>query len=359
MSSRFAVSALAHPRHGASARKGRRTASERVAFLAAPAESAADATATKGRAGMGAAMFRDFTVVLDKRFSRLVNSNARLERLYEGCRWAEGPAYFPAGRYLVWSDIPNDRMMRYDETSGAVSVFRHPAGYSNGNTVDREGRLVTCEHGNRRVSRTEHDGSITTIAESYDGKRLNSPNDVVVSADGAIWFTDPAYGIDSDYEGHQSESEIGACHVYRVDPWSGKVGIAAGDFVRPNGLAFSPDEKRLFVVDTGATHVEDGPRHIRVFDVDEKGGLSGGEVFASCTSGLFDGFRFDVAGRLWTSAGDGVHCYDPDGTLIGKVLVPEVCANLVFGGPKRNRLYVCGTTSLYTVLTATNGAKTF
>jgi gluconolactonase len=158
-------------------------------------------------------MFRDPGIILDRRFARLVNSNARLERLYEGCRWAEGPAYFPAGRYLVWSDIPNDRMLRYDETSGAVSVFRHPAGYSNGNTVDREGRLVTCEHGNRRVSRTEHDGAVTVIADSFEGKRLNSPNDVVVASDGAVWFTDPAYGIDSDYEGHRAESEIGACHV--------------------------------------------------------------------------------------------------------------------------------------------------
>ncbi|MBA1156509.1 SMP-30/gluconolactonase/LRE family protein [Microvirga mediterraneensis] len=304
-------------------------------------------------------MFRDVAVVLDERFQHLFKGSARLEKLAEGCRWSEGPAYFPAGRYVVWSDIPNDRMMRFDETSGAVSVFRHPAGYSNGNTVDRQGRLVTCEHGNRRVTRTEHDGSITVLASHYQGKRLNSPNDVVVKSDGSIWFTDPAYGIDSDYEGHKAESEIGACHVYRVDPETDDVRIVGDDFVRPNGIAFSPDETLLYVADTGATHVKDGPRHIRVFEVSPDGGLANGKVFATCTAGLFDGFRLDDAGRIWTSAGDGVHCYDPDGTLIGKILVPEGVANVVFGGPKRNRLYICATTSLYAILLPVNGAKTF
>jgi gluconolactonase len=304
-------------------------------------------------------MTADITITLDERFQRLVISTARLEKLYEGCRWAEGPAYFPAGRYLVWSDIPNDRMLRYDETSGAVSVFRHPAGYTNGNTVDRQGRLISCEHGNRRVGRTEHDGSITVIASHYQGKRLNSPNDAVVKSDGSIWFTDPAYGIDSDYEGHKAESEIGACNVYRVDPHSGDIRIVADDFVRPNGIAFSPDERRLYVADTGATHVKDGPRHIRVFDVSDDGRLSGGKVFATSTAGLFDGMRLDEAGRIWTSAGDGVHCYDPDGTLLGKILVPEAVANVVFGGVKRNRLYIGGTTSLYAIMLPINGAKTF
>jgi gluconolactonase len=225
--------------------------------------------------------------------------------------------------------------------------------------VDRQGRLVTCEHGNRRVSRTEHDGSITVIASHYAGKRLNSPNDVVVKSDGSIWFTDPAYGIDSDYEGHKAESEIGACNVYRVDPGSGEIAIVADDFVRPNGLAFSTDETRLYIADTGATHQPDGPRHIRVFDVDDQGRLTGGRVFATCTEGLFDGFRLDETGRIWTSAGDGVHCYDPDGTLIGKILVPEIVANVVFGGRKRNRLFICATTSLYSILLPVNGARTF
>ncbi|WP_431857676.1 SMP-30/gluconolactonase/LRE family protein [Azospirillum sp.] len=296
------------------------------------------------------------TEVFDERFRPLVKASARLDTLYTGCRWAEGPAYVPAGRYLVWSDIPNDRMLRYDETTGAVGVFRAPAGYSNGNTIDRQGRLVTCEHGNRRVSRTEHDGSITVLADRVEGKRLNSPNDVVVRSDGAVYFTDPAYGIDSDYEGHRAESEIGACHVYRIDPRTGAVTIAADDFVRPNGLAFSPDERLLYIADTGATHVADGPRHIRRFAVAQNGTLSGGDVFATCTAGLFDGFRVDTDGRIWTSAGDGVHCYEPDGTLIGKVRVPETVANLVFGGPKRNRLFICATTSVYAFLTCVNGA---
>ena len=300
----------------------------------------------------------DFAI-LDERFRPLVKVTARLDKLYEGCRWAEGPAYFPAQRSLVWSDIPNDRMLRFDEATGETGVFRAPAGYSNGNTVDREGRLVSCEHGNRRVTRTEHDGSITVLAERFEGKRFNSPNDVVVRSDGSIWFTDPAYGIDSDYEGHKAESEIGACHVYRVDPRSGAIRIAADDFVRPNGLAFSPDERLLYIADTGVSHMKDGPKHIRVFRVGDDGKLAGGEVFATCTDAVFDGFRLDTEGRIWSSAGDGVHCLEPDGTLIGKVLVPERVANVVFGGPKRNRLFICATTALYAVLVAVNGAKTF
>ena len=288
----------------------------------------------------------------DERFGTCIKSQARLDHLYEGCRWAEGPAYFPAHRALVWSDIPNDRMLRYDEATGNVGVFREPAGYTNGHTVDAQGRLVSCEHGNRRVTRTEPDGTITVLADRFDGKRLNSPNDVVVKSDGAIYFTDPAYGIESDYEGNKGHSEIGACHVYRIDPKTLALTIAADDFDRPNGLAFSLDETRLYVSDTGA------PKHMRVLDVAKDGTLSGGEVFAECTVGAFDGFRLDDAGRIWTSAGDGVHCYDPDGTLLGKVLVPEAVANVAWGWPKRNRLYICATTSLYAVLLAVNGAKT-
>lgn len=297
--------------------------------------------------------------IIDPRFRKLVNRTAKRERLFTGCRWAEGPAYFPAGRYLVWSDIPNNRMMRFDETDGRVSVFRQPANNTNGHTIDRQGRLVSCEHLTRRVTRTEYDGSITVIADRYQGKRLNSPNDVVVKSDGSIWFTDPAYGIDTDYEGERAPSEIGACHVYRVDPDSGEVTIAADDFVRPNGLAFSPDECKLYIADTGATHVENGPRHIRVFDVVNGRTLKGGDVFAECTNGFFDGFRFDEDGRLWSSAFDGVHCYLPTGELIGKVLIPECVANLCFGGPYRNRLYICGTTSLYAYYVLIRGAKTF
>lgn len=297
--------------------------------------------------------------VLDRRFARLVNGNANVEKLYDGCRWAEGPAWFAAGRYLIWSDIPNDRMLRYDETDGSVSVFRGPCGNANGNTVDRQGRLVTCEHSGRRVSRTEHDGTVVTIADRWRGKRLNSPNDVVVRSDGSIWFTDPAYGIDSDYEGDKAESEIGACHVYRVDPATAAVEAVITDMERPNGLAFSLDEKQLYVADTGRTHVAGHPAHIRVFDIRDNGSVSGGRVFADCTAGLFDGFRLDTEGRIWTSAADGIHCHDPDGTLIGKVKVPEVTANCVFGGAKRNVLYICGTTSLYAVRLMVNGAKTY
>jgi gluconolactonase len=300
----------------------------------------------------------DFEII-DPRFAACVRTSARVEKLFEGCRWAEGPAYFPAGRYLVWSDIPNDRILRWDETTGATGVFRHPAGYTNGHTVDRQGRLVSCEHGGRRVSRTEHDGSITVVADRHAGKRLNSPNDVVVKSDGSVWFTDPAYGIDTDYEGHRAESEIGACHVYRVDPATGEVRVVGDDFVRPNGLAFSPDERRLYVADTGFSFHPDGPRHIRVFDVVDGERLSGGGVFATASEGFFDGFRLDETGRLWTSAHDGVHCYDPDGTLLGKVRVPEQVANVVFGGPKRNRLFICATTSLYSVMLPVNGVKTF
>lgn len=295
--------------------------------------------------------------VLDERFESCVESGARVERLWEGCRWAEGPAYVPGGRYLVWSDIPNDRMLRFDETSGAVDVFRRPARYANGNTLDREGRLVTCEHGERRVTRTEHDGSLSVIVDRFEGKRLNSPNDVVVASDDSIWFTDPTYGIDSDDEGHEAESEIGACHVYRVDAVTGECRIAADGFVQPNGLAFSLDETLLYVSDTGVSHVAGGPKHIRVFEVAEGWGLSGGDVFAACTVGSFDGFRLDENGRIWTSAGDGVHCYDPDGTLLGKVYVPEPVANVEFGGPTLNRLFICATTSLYSVLLPVSGAR--
>jgi len=288
--------------------------------------------------------------VLDPRFARLALGNVHLEKLYTGCRWAEGPAWFAAGRYLVWSDIPNDRMLRWDETDGSVSVFRQPAMNTNGHTVDREGRLVSCEHRGRCVSRTEHDGTRTVLASHIDGKRFNSPNDLVVKSDGSIWFTDPSYGIDSDYEGDKSPNEIGAQCVYRIEPDGSAVHRVADGFVQPNGLAFSPDESLLYIVDTGATHVDNGPRHIRRFSVGADGrSLTGGEVFAECNAGLFDGFRIDTEGRLWSSAGDGVHCFAPDGTLIGKIRVPETTANVCFGGPKLNRLFICGTTSLYSV----------
>ncbi len=291
-------------------------------------------------------------VVLDKRFSELVASHIRVDRLWTGAVWSEGPAWFAAGRYLIWSDIPNNRMLRYDDASGHVSVFRQPSMNSNGNTVDNQGRLVTCEHLMRRVTRTEIDGSITVLADKWRGKRLNSPNDAVVKSDDSIWFTDPSYGIDSDNEGDRASPEIDGCYVYRVDPKSGDVARIIDDMVRPNGLAFSPDEKLLYVADTGA------PRHIRRFAVSPDGkSVKGGEVFAVCTAGAFDGFRVDRDGRVWTSTAEGVHCFDPDGTLIGKILIPEIVANVTFGGVKRNRLFICGTTSLYAALLMTNGSK--
>ncbi|MDO9416108.1 SMP-30/gluconolactonase/LRE family protein [Pararhizobium sp.] len=295
--------------------------------------------------------------VLDPRFSACFIGHALVERLWSGGRWVEGPAWFGAGRYLVWSDIPNNRMMRFDETSGAVSVFRQPSNNSNGNTVDNQGRLVTCEHLARRVTRTEFDGSIKVIADRFEGKRFNSPNDVTVKSDGSIWFTDPSYGIMHDYEGDYGDEEIGGCHVYRADPQTGTVTKVADDFTKPNGLAFSPDERCLYVSDTGGSHLDNGPRHIRRFAVSDAGTLSGGKVFATCTSGLFDGFRLDRQGRIWTSADDGVHCYDADGTLIGKIRIPEIVSNVTFGGAKRNRLFITATTSLYAVYLTANGVK--
>lgn len=294
-------------------------------------------------------------VILDDRFAPLVKTTAQVERLFTGARWSEGPAWLPAHRSLIWSDIPNDRILRWDETTGQIGVFRHPAGYTNGHTVDRQGRILSCEHGNRRVTRTEHDGSITVIADHFDAKRFNSPNDIVVRSDDSIWFTDPPYGIESDYEGHKGETEIGGNHVYRVDPHTGEITIAADDFDRPNGIAFSPDESILYVTDTGPNQ----PRHLRAFDVRNDGTLTNSRVVATETNGGFDGFRLDDEGRIWMSAADGIHCLLPDGTLIGKVLVPELVANCVFGGAKRNRLFIAATTSLYAVLLPVNGAKTF
>ena len=295
--------------------------------------------------------------VVDARFRKLALPYIHVERLWTGCRRAEGPAWFAAGRYLVWSDIPNDRVMRWDETDGSVSVFRQPALNSNGHSVDLEGRLISCEHRGRCVSRTEHDGTRSIVASHFEGKRFNSPNDVVVKSDGSVWFTDPSYGIDSDYEGDAAASEIGAQRVYRVDAASGAVSVVASDFVQPNGLAFSADESLLYIVDTGLTHVADGPHHVRRFRVGADGALSGGEVFATCPVGLYDGLRVDVHDNLWLSAGDGVQCHAPDGDLLGKVLIPESVANLCFGGAKRNRMFICGTTSLYSVYLNTRGAR--
>ncbi|HEX4811849.1 MAG TPA: SMP-30/gluconolactonase/LRE family protein [Nonomuraea sp.] len=288
--------------------------------------------------------------ILDERLAKL-GGDSRIEVLHTGTRWGEGPVYFPAGRFLVWSDIPNDRMLRWDEVTGAVGPFRRPSGYVNGNTLDREGRLISCEQGGRRVTRTEHDGSITVIADRWQGKRFNSPNDVVVRSDGSLWFTDPPYGILSDYEGVAAEQEIDGCHVYRVDPVSGEVRVVADDFARPNGLAFSPDERLLYVADTQE-------RHIRAFAVREDGTLAGGKVLArGGEHDTYDGLRLDDTGRIWAVAGQAVLCHDPDGTLLGRLKLPEKAANLVFGGPKRNRVFIAAATSLYSLMTTITGAR--
>ncbi|MET9472312.1 SMP-30/gluconolactonase/LRE family protein [Streptomyces sp. NPDC002922] len=291
--------------------------------------------------------------ILDDRFrtERCANGDSRLEVLYDGCRWAEGPLYLPAWRQLIWSDIPNDRILRWDEATSTVGVFRTPAGHSNGNTLDRQGRLVTCEQGNRRVTRTEPDGTVTVLADRYAGKRLNSPNDSVVRSDGTIWFSDPDFGITSDYEGHRAESEIGACNVYRIDPATGDVHLAADGFTGPNGVILSPDEKRLYVSDSRTAR-------IHMFDIREDGKLSDGKVFAEGRGNVrFDNIRFDDEGRLWAAAlDDSVHCYHPDGTLIGRLRVPEPVSNIAFGGPKNNRLFITATTSLYSLVMSVTGA---
>jgi gluconolactonase len=289
---------------------------------------------------------------LDDRFRPCTNGDSRLEVLHDGSRWAEGPLYLPAWRQLIWSDIPNDRILRWDEATGTVGVFRTPAGNSNGNTVDPQGRLVSCEQGNRRVTRTEPDGTVTVLAERYQGKRLNSPNDSVVRSDGTIWFSDPDFGILSDYEGHRAESETGACRVYRIDPVSGEVCLAADGLDGPNGVILSPDERRLYVSDSRAAR-------IHRYDVHADGTLSDGEVFAEAREGVhFDNIRFDDEGRLWAAAlDDGIHCYDPDGTLIGRIRVPEPVANVTFGGPKGNRMFIAAATTLYSLVMSVTGAR--
>ncbi len=297
-------------------------------------------------------------IIHHPRFASLLIGHAKLEKLWTGSRWAEGPAYFPAGKYLVWSDIPNDRLLRLDETDGSVSVFASPCGYQNGHTVDAQGRLVSCEHGGRCVSRTEHDGSRTVLASHWNGKRLNSPNDVVVASDGAVWFTDPTYGIDSAYEGEAAVSEIGGSYVYRIDPVSGEVAAVITDRTKPNGLCFSPDGTVLYVSDTGRTHVPGHPITLHAYPVSADGtSVGAGRVFASRENGFYDGFRVDVQGNIWTSAGTEVAVYGPDGTLGLTLPIGEMVANVAFGGRRRNRLYICAQTSLYAIFVKTHGTN--
>ena len=290
--------------------------------------------------------------IIDPAFSHFVMHNAPLQKLASGFDWVEGPVWFGDADCLLFSDIPNNRIMRWGPTSG-LSTYRAPSNYANGHTRDRQGRLVSCEHGTRRVTRTEHDGSITVIADSHDGKRLNSPNDVVVASDGAIWFTDPHYGIMTDYEGYRAEQEQ-PCHVYRVDP-SGTIKAVITDMMCPNGLAFSPDESLLYVADTGRMYSDD-PQHIRVYVVSEGSALNG-RHFHTIDTGCADGIRLDRDGNVWSSAGDGVHCIAPDGHLMGKIKVPEVVSNICFGGRAKHRLYITGTTSLYAITLNRNGVQ--
>jgi gluconolactonase len=299
---------------------------------------------------------------LDPRFAKCVVPNAAVERLYTGARWAEGPVWFGDGRYLLFSDIPNNRILRWLEDTNETTVFRHPSKYSNGNHRDRQGRLVTCEHDSRRVTRTEYDGTITTLIDSFQNKKLNAPNDIVVHSDGAVWFTDPGYGIMNNYEGHVATFELPA-NVYRLDPKTGEARVVVGDMIKPNGLCFSPDEKKLYIVDTGQQPHPTDPHPIRVYDVENGATLKNGHLFADMAPGLSDGIRCDTDGNLWSAAGwadpsfNGVHIFAPDGKLIGKIHLPEICANLCFGGEKRNRLFMAASQSLYSVYVNAQGAQ--
>jgi gluconolactonase len=300
--------------------------------------------------------------VIDPRFEKYVLGSAALERLWTGGRWTEGPVWFGDGRYLLWSDIPNNRMMRWLEETGEVSVFRSPTNYSNGNTRDTQGRLVTCEHDSRRVTRTEHDGTIMVLMDNYGGKKLNAPNDVVVHHDGHVWFSDPGYGILKMYEGHLAEFEVDTA-VYRLNPDTGEVTIATADLEKPNGLCFSPDYSKLYITDTGASHKVGHPRQIMVYDVVDGERLENGRVFCDMGEGTADGIRCDTDGNIWSSAGwvgdgyDGVHVFAPDGELIGKIHLPETVSNLCFGGEKRNRLFITASQSLYSIYVETQGAQ--
>ena len=293
-------------------------------------------------------------------FAKYKQGNAAVERLWTGARWAEGPVWFGDGRYLLFSDIPNNRMLRWTEETGEVSVYRTPSNYSNGNTRDKQGRLITCEHNSRRVTRTELDGTITVLLDQYQGKPLNAPNDVVVHSNGSIWFTDPGYGILSNYEGHKAALELPR-NVYRLDGKTGAATVVEGNMLRPNGICFSPDEKLLYICDTSGTESPSNPHDIRVYDVVNGESLANGRTFVNMGAGIADGIRCDVDGNIWAGAGwagedyNGVHIINPAGELIGRIHLPEICANICVGGAKRDRLFMAAGTSLYSLYVATTG----
>ncbi len=299
-------------------------------------------------------------VTLDPRFEKYRQGNASVERLWTGARWAEGPVWFGDGRFLFFSDIPNNRILRWTEETGSVSIFRSPSNYANGNTRDRQGRLISCEHDSRRVTRTELDGTVTVLIDRFQGKRLNAPNDVVVHSNGSIWFTDPGYGILSSYEGHVDTFEL-PTNVYRLDPASGEATVVASDMARPNGLCFSPDENRLYIVDTARPTGKSHP--INAYDVIDGKMLANGRLFCNMGTGGSDGIRCDADGNVWSAAAwggegyDGVHIFAPDGILIGLIRLPEACANLCFGGAKRNRLFMTASQSLYALYVNAKGVQ--
>jgi gluconolactonase len=294
--------------------------------------------------------------VFDQRMRSLVDPSSRVTRLCAGARWSEGPVYLPSDGSVVWSDIPNNRMLRW-APDGEMSSFRSPSEFVNGNTLDREGRMVHCSHGQRSVNRTEHDGTVRVLVDRWEGRRFNSPNDLVVHSDGSIWFTDPPYGILSNVEGYKAESEIGANHVYRFEPDSGELRVVVTDVEEPNGLAFSPDETLLYVADTSAAVRTDGTgnHHIRVYNVRGKRVLDG-RLFCDVRPGLADGFRLDVNGNVFTSSEDAIQVFAPDGTLLGRIPVPEKVGNCCWGGPNRDVLFITASTSLYSIKTSTTGA---
>lgn len=292
--------------------------------------------------------------IVDPVFKTYVLPNAPLQKLGDGFRWTEGPVWFGDMDMLIFSDLPNNRVMRWSEADG-VQVFRQPSDFANGHARDREGRLISCSHHDRAITRLEHDGTMTVLCDRYEGKRLNAPNDVAVKSDGTIWFTDPLYGLQTDYEGGRQESELGPA-VLRYDPRDGKLTIVADGFDGPNGLAFSPDERKLYVAETGALFAEPPKQFIRVFDVRDDGTLAGGDVFHKVSPGYADGFRCDEHGNIWSSSADGVHCISPQGELLGKVMVPSLVSNVAFGDRFRSRLFVCASHSLYAIFLNVRGA---